>query len=418
MKKILAIVMTVAMLLSMGVVLASARSATPGAYTIGSKDEFERVGDIEINWVPDAATKLNITDGKLDDWADYEPTAIGPENMVSWVGNGDKPANGGEGEIDPGMPEGWGLNVYFVADKDYLYVGFYITDPVVVPEAAPYDYGSGDAFQINIDFGRKLGEIVENDPEIAELMGNTQNIFYSFAYTSDGSINIVRQCSDVRDGQLNEEEHGVKGSTGKTDDGWCAEFRLPWQEMYDDYANKGWLDNIEDTRIYIGGVDNKPLEIGAGLYYLNKILNAEGKGELNWAAGTHSGITDLEINAAGCPLVSWDVYDNAMNLILKPQAGLEFTSPNIEVLLEDETEPPTVEETEAPTEPETEAPTAAETEAPTVAETEAVTNAGTTAGGTTAETKAPSKGGCSSVIGISAALVVAAAAAVVLKKKD
>ncbi len=430
MKKILAIALAVAMLLSVGVIATSAaRSAAAGAYATGNKDTFKQVGDVKIQWVADAATKLNITDGKMDDWADYAADAvtITPDNMVSWVGCGDKPNNGGVGDPDAAMPEGWQMIAYFVGDKDYLYVGFYITDPEVVPvdTANKLNYGAGDAFQINIDFGKKLGEFVINNPEDAELMSSTKNIFYSFGYCGDGeSIAIQVQESDVNNGDacLNEDQehtYDVAGATGKTEEGWCAEFRLPWQRMYDDYGGKAWLENLEDSKIYIGGVDMKPLQIGAGLYYLNHSYNEDGTATgIDWAAGTHSGSTDENFSSTGAPVVGWDVYDNAMTLVLEadPKAGIEFTSPNIEVLMEDETEPPTEAKTDAPTEKETEKPTEKETDALTAGATDAPTS-GSTNAPTTGDDKAEDEG-CASVIGMSAVILMAAAAAVVLKKKD
>ncbi len=420
MKKILAIVMTVAMLLSMTVVFASAEekyhpkadSATAGIYAT-SAEEFEPVGDVTLQWDNDAATKINLTDGKLDEWASYDSVAITPNNMVLWAC---EPEN---------MPENWSITAYFVADKDYLYIGFYIVDPKIVQETAPGAYGSADAFQINVDFAGKLGEVIENDPDTAAMMSNTQNIFYSFAYAGDGgSITIQRQCSGD-DRLLNsdgpyfnalksddpdaEPKDDVVGTTAKTPDGWSAEFRLPWALMYDDYTYKSWLEEIDPT-VYIGGVDNKPLTTGIALYYLNR--ENEELGTKNWHAGTSNGVLKSE----GVPAVTWDAYDNGISLILEadPTAGISFTCEHIQVLMEDETEPPTetkpeVEETDPPADDTDEPADGDETDASTEGDTDAPTAAD--------ETDAAADG-CASVIGASAAILVAAAAAVVLKKKD
>ncbi len=443
MKKILAIAMTVAMILSMGVVFAGAadeyhpNGGFSGAYANGSKADFSPVGEIQINWVADAATKIKL-DGSLAEWTDYTPVVITPNNMISWVGGQDKATAEakGEGAPDATMPEGWQMSAYFLGDKDYFYVGFYITDPDVVPgEAANLaNYAAGDAFQINIDFGKKLGEIIKNDPETASLMGNMQNIFYSFCYAGDGVETVIMRQSSDNDRPLNNvgpywnenAEDNVDGViqddvhafTAKTEEGWSAEFVLPWALMYDDYATKGWLENIEDSRIYIGGDDKKPLEIGMALYYLGNSTNEDGTIAVNdWAAGTGSGLLNQDTD---CPVVTWDAYDNGISAVLEadPDAGIEFTCPNIHVMIKGETEPPT----EAPTDPPpTEAPTKApETDAPaTDAPTDAATDAATGDAATNATTEAPAKGGCASVIGMGAvAVLAAAAAAVVLKKKD
>ena len=98
MKKILAIALSVVMLLSLSVVFAS---AAPGYYCGGSEDDFAPVGDIQIEWDTEAASKIDVTDGDMSDWvaAGYSLTSIGPNNMISWVGGtADNPA--------AGIPEG------------------------------------------------------------------------------------------------------------------------------------------------------------------------------------------------------------------------------------------------------------------------------------------------------------------------
>ena len=133
MKKIFAIVMTVAMLLSIGSVVTSAAevppvSWTPGNFAVADSADFTPVGEVKITWDADAGKKLDLSDGDMADWAaaGYNMITIDAANMVSWVG-------GAAGEVDPGMPEGWSISTYFVADADYLYIGFYVTDPEFLP---------------------------------------------------------------------------------------------------------------------------------------------------------------------------------------------------------------------------------------------------------------------------------------------
>ena len=396
MKKILAIVMTFAMLLSLGAVVASAAevppvSWTPGNFAVADAADFTPVGEVKITWDAEAGKKLDLTDGDMADWAaaGYNMITIDAANMVSWVG-------GAAGEVDPGMPAGWNISTYFVADADYLYIGFYVTDPA-------FAYGSagqynGDAFQVCIDFGGKLGEVVVTDPD---RVTNPKNIFYSFSCISDGApLEIMRQESD-QDGWLSEANgDGVKGAAAKTETGWAAEFALSWDQMYNDYLWKAWE---EDKKIYVGSDELLPLKIGCALYYLDN-------GGTNWAAGTSNGQL-LEDGVT--PGVSWTCYDNGIQAKLEYEEGITFNCEGIVVLPISETTP---EETEAPTEEETEAPTEEPTDAPTEAPTDAPTEAPTEA--PTAAPTEPAEGGCGSVIGFSAIAVLAAAAAAVALKKD
>ena len=391
MKKIFAIVITVAMLLSMGAMLVNAELPdvpwTPGGY---SAEEFNTVGTVKITWDPDAASKLDVTDGDMADWAaaDYNMVTLDTSNMVYWVND---TANG------TGIPTGWQIQTYFVADKDYLYVGFYVTDPAFAYGSAGGHY-DGDAFQVCIDFGGLMGKTLKEDPD---ALSNPKNIFYSFSCTGDGNaLEIWREEAD-NNGIIAAEE-GIKGAAAATEAGWAAEFALPFQMLYDDYEWKAWA---EDPKIYVGSNEQLPLNIGCCLYYLDR---SETSGAIHWAAGTTNGIT----NDDGTPLVSWTAFDNSINLALAYVDGMDFKCESIIALDKTQTIPEetTVEET---TVEETEAKTQAPTAAPDTNAPEA-----TTAGGTDATTD-PVEGGCASVVGFGAVAVLAAAAAVVvLKKKD
>lgn len=405
MKKIFAIVITLAMLLSLGAVLASADAPVlpdsytgdkaAGNYSAADPSEFSPVGTVKIQWDKDAATKLDLSDGDMADWAaaGYESITIDASNMVSWVG-------GAADAIDPGMPENWNISTYFVADSEWLYIGFYVTDPV-------FAYGSGngydgDAFQICIDFGGKLGQVAMEDPD---SLTNPKNIFYSFSCAADGApIQIMRQESD-QDGWISEENgDGVKGAAKKTDAGWSAEFALSFKQMFDDFEWKIWE---EDKKIYVGGENNDPLKIGCCLYYLDRSETASPT--INWAAGTSNGVVD----STGAPIVTWSAYDNGINLELDITEDVTFDyDEKIVILPSGETAPPEEdkdEETDPVVDDETDAPTAAPTDEATNAPTEAPTQGGDDA----------TDEGCASIVGFGAAAVLAAAAAAfVLKKKD
>ena len=234
--------------------------------------------------------------------------------MVSWVGD------------HTTAPAGWNINTYFVIDPDYLYIGFYVTDPAFAYATAAQGY-NGDAFQVCIDFGGKMGDQIKEDPTV---MTNNKNVFYSFSCVTDGApLEIQLQESD-QDAMLSEANgDGVKGSASKTDTGWCAEFALSLDMMFEHYKWKAW---DEDAKIYIGSDLKLPFKIGCCLYYLDR---SESGGSVNWAAGTTNGI----VNDQGVPQVSWTAYDNGINLELDYVKGMEFSSPNIVVIPVYETVP-------------------------------------------------------------------------------
>ncbi|MBO5043204.1 MAG: hypothetical protein J6D87_09585 [Clostridia bacterium] len=416
MKKILAIALSVVMLLSLSAILVSARttegidvSFTPGAYCVESAEEFSTVGDVTITWDKDAASKLTVTDGDMSDWqaANYPMITVDASNMVSWQGNLDA------------VPAGWSISTYFVADSEWLYIGFYVTDPDFVYGTNPGAY-NGDAFQVCIDFGGKLGWALENDPE---LLSNPKNIFYSFTCIEDGApLQIQRQESD-NDALLSEANgDGVKGAAKKTENGWSAEFALSFSMLYADYQ---WKAYEEDTKLYVGGPDELPLNIGCCLYYLDR-TTAGGVDAVNWAAGSSNGITDKD---SGAPVVSWTAWDNGINLVLPYQEGLEFADPNLVVIPNTETipeeesssEPESEPESEPTSEPESESASApAESESASApAESESASAPAESGSAAESETKAEEKSGCgATVLGSVAVLMSAMAAAVVLKKKD
>ena len=78
MKRTLAIVLSIVMMLATCTILASA------ANTWGTtQEDFAAVGDLEIAWDPDVKTKITF-DGKMDDWvnAGYTPYKVEPRNMA------------------------------------------------------------------------------------------------------------------------------------------------------------------------------------------------------------------------------------------------------------------------------------------------------------------------------------------------
>ena len=190
-KKLLACMILCALLLSAGAVLASATisvSLTPGTFAGADGANFSPVGNVEIEWYPDASSSLDLSDGDLADWksTSLTPHTITPDNMVSWRG-------GQAGVPDPGMPAGWQITAYYAADANYLYMAYDIVDDTFTYSVTASRY-DGDAIQICLDFGGRLADVTAENPD---MITGPKNIFYSFSCSEDGApIGIMRQESD------------------------------------------------------------------------------------------------------------------------------------------------------------------------------------------------------------------------------
>ncbi len=384
MKKLLAFIMCVAMVVSTGVIFASAN----GPVT----DNFKPVGDITIEWDPEVADKIEL-DGDIADWqdADYTANKITTDNLIAWANT--------ETMVD----ENFEINAYFVSDSEFLYIAFWIVDDDFIPSDNPDDYHDGDAFQIAIDFNREMQKILEMDPEMLE---NPKNIFYSFDCITEGEFIFYRNEKLVNKGtEIISEANGdgVKGAGASTEGGWCAEFALSWEMLYDDFAYKSYSDD------YVAILDkNNDLQLGITLCY----LDMSAPSTLNSAAGTFK------------ESASFTPAENGMSLTLKWAEGVTIDCEGILTPAEGEEYVTGMEEEETePEETEPEETTAEETtvadEETTVAEEETTVAAEVT----TAEAKtepAAKEDGCGSVVATGAvvAVLAAAAAAVALKKKD
>ena len=370
-KRFLICLLAMAMLLTLTAFPASAGYVTDA-------DTFSPVGLVDMVWDAQASEHLDVTDGDMSDWANagYSFNVIMPENMFSWVG-------GSDDNPDAGMPANWSISTSFVADADYLYIGFYTIDDkfVYASNGAIYD---GDAFQLSVDFGGLLGQKIQEDPD--SVMGQS-NIFYSFACVADGApLTIVRQCSD-NDGVMPEDQ--AVGAAMKTPSGWSAEFRISWQQLYEDFAWKAWA---EGTQFYFG--PDNDFYINCALYYISRDDESRVP---TWAA------------CSGKGELTWTPRDSGIKLVLPYAEDRQMNCSGVTNIKPEPTEAP---QTEAPTEVPTEAPTEAPTESLTEMPTEAPTEA---------PTQAPVENnhGCNSVMGTATvALMMAVAAAMVLKKKD
>ena len=408
MKKCIVYLAVLSLLLSLGTVFASALttdeiyvSYTPGKYLGGDAEAFAPVGDVTIAWRPDFASTIDLTDGDLADWyaTDLERTNITPHNMVSWVQN--------EEDFD------FKITSFAAADSDYLYLAFDIVDEDFAYGGGDRAY-DGDAIQLSLDFGHKLGDVLEQDPDI---LASVKNIFYSFSCEGDGApIRIMRQESD-QDGWLSEANgDGVKGAARKTELGWSVEIALSWQQLYDDYVWKAW----DESKVYVSSDEALPLKMGACLYYIDR---AETGKEVLWAAGTTKGLRD----GNGTPAVTWMAYDNGITWKLPYQNGMSFSCNGIVILsgyetvvpetLPPETEPPYDPPVDEVTEPAIEYP---ETETMTAVEWEETLRDAAESMGKEDELNAVlAKYGCTSVLGMGSLglLTALVAAAYVARKK-
>ncbi len=365
-----------------------------GTFVVGGREDFTPVGDVAMNWVANADERITF-DGSLSDWSEFSQSEIRPENMVSWLGN-DKVDNGNGINVDANMPDGFEIKTSYLADSKYLYIGLQVTDPDAVPVYPddPVSYTKGDAIQLQIDIGGKLKNLIQNDPDTAIIVSNYSAAFYSFGYAGDRQpLTVIRQQTDLRDDTLTVENSGVEGYTGKTADGWCAELRIPWEELYLDYMDKGWRDEENADKIIVGGNDHLPLTVDMELCYINTD-DYTGSGP-NWAAMTHNGSTDSKVTSNGEPVIAWDVYDMGMTLYLEPEEGICFDSRYIVVLAEGETEPEIETETNyepdtKPAETEPDSETDPETEPTTEPETKPETNPETESKPTTLQIKVKS----------------------------
>ncbi|MBQ9151002.1 MAG: hypothetical protein IJX72_02035 [Clostridia bacterium] len=397
MKKLFAYVALCALLLSFVAVTAAAYvpnvAFTPGTFAGVSGEDFTPVGDVEIEWCPDFGQNMDLSDGDLTDWksSSLTPHTITPNNMISWQG-------GQAGVLDPAMPANWQITAYYAADDTYLYMAYDIVDDTFVYGTEGSHY-NGDAIQLCMDFGNKISDHAEKNPD---MFCCVKNIFYSFTCTEDGApIQIMCQESD-QDGPLTEAGgHGVKGAARKTDTGWSVEFAMSWQLLYDDYVWKAWQ---EDPRISVGTDEILPFKMGCCLYYLNR---TETNGAITWAAGTLQGV----LMDDGIPGVSWTHHDNGIKLILPYTEELSFDCTGIVCVKPTET----TAAPEVPTEPAEEV-----TAAPTP-NTDAETTAPETP--STPDTEGeyhtlPVQNGCYGTVSMSMLLFLSAAAAYALRQKE
>ena len=388
MKKLLAFIMCVAMIATTCVIFASAAPVT---------DNFSPAGDYEITWDPEVADKIEL-DGDISDWqnAGYTPYKITTDNLISWVGTVD---------------ENFEINAYYVSDSEYLYIAFWIVDDDFVASTTN-DYHDGDAFQIGIDFNREMQKIIEEDP--AMLENNPKNIFYSFDCVTEGDFVFIRQ-EKLEDGNILENltdvmgDEAPKGRGDATQDGWCAEFALSWEMLYEDFEYKSYMEDD-----YAAILDkNHDLQLGIILCYLD--LN--GPGTLSSAAGTFK--DDANVTA--------DLFTpayNGMSLTLKWTEGVVIDCDSILTPEEGEEYVTGIEEEEESSDIPEESSSALEETSATPEESstepEESRSAEETEAKTEAKTEAPKEKGCGSVVATGAAVAVlaAAAAAVALKKKD
>ena len=171
MKKCMACIAILSLLLSLGTVFAAAElpenvSFTPGKYLGGDAEAYAPVGDITVAWLPDVSDRVDMTDGDLSDWYALGLTAtnIDAHNMIAWVG-------------DSTVVGDFKITSFAAADADYLYLTFDIVDDNFVYNTEDVLIG-GDTIQLAMDFGGMLKKTLENDRDV---LSNLNSIFYTFS---------------------------------------------------------------------------------------------------------------------------------------------------------------------------------------------------------------------------------------------
>jgi hypothetical protein len=241
---------------------------------------------------------------------------------------------------------------------------------------------------------------MEEDPDMLE---NPKNIFYSFDCITEGEFYFFRNeklVNQPTETLYESNGDGVKGAGAATDGGWCAEFALSWDMLYEDFAYKAYIDD------YSAVLDKAhDLQLGITLCYLDM-----GEAGMTSAAGTFK------------EAPTFTPADNGMSLTLKWAEGVAINCEGIATPAEGEEYVTGIQDdeetTDAPEETTAEETTAEET---TAEETTAEETTAEVTTKTEAKTEAPkAEGGCGSVVATGAAVAVlaAAAAAVALKKKD
>lgn len=401
MKRILAILVSVTMLISMGAIMASAG------------DFVEPVGDVSVAWLSEDQVAEIEFDGQIDEWVDFglEYARIGRENLVVWHKDNVPMFN-----PDEAISEDFSINAYFAADPNYLYVAFFIEGDNFALSDNPSAY-NGDAFQIGVDWNSHMEAALADGVDYS----NNKNVFYSFACLEEGAPLQIMVQEGFKDRVLTEAgsedpaNPDMKGSAGSYGEGWCAEFCLSWELLYGDFEYKTW-EVTEDPF----NADN-PIRLGLTIAYINR---EETNGEITWAAGTFKDDTTF--------------YDhrpdgNGLYAVLEWEEGRELVCAGIG----EGTTPPPVDpgtvETDPVVEPGSETEAVEDVETTAAASNDAASDdaaettkaAETTAADDDAEeatTKAAEKkSGCGSFVGATGAvaLVSVLAAGVVLgKKKD
>lgn len=390
MKKILAIVLSLAMVLSLGVMLVSADTV----------DGWKAVGEVAADFGGDKVSQL-VMDGDVSDWqtAGFTEVTLDKYNFAAWVGS---------------VSDDWKISMYFTSDAKNFYLAFKIYDPEVIANEKG-GYQKGDAFQIQLDFNQLCGK----------TEGFDRAVFYSFGYQEDGVIDMTVQCiydnnSEIdyvirSDGELepttNDERtdaefasHKIQGGCKKMEDGsgWMAEIAMPLQMLFNDVKTKLQYGEAYDSSTMDFKFDaDHPLILNMLICYLDYGTITADDGSTS--VGIVNAIGTFNSNPVGDD--GWFPENSGATLKLNGEA-------EIEVPTEGET---TKGEETTVGEVTTKADDTKKNEDTTAAAGE------TTVAGSSEETTKGSekKSGCGSVVGGALALIATISlAGVCLKKKD
>jgi hypothetical protein len=151
----------------------------------------------------------------------------------------------------------------------YLYIALDITDkdfsPVDPTDTEAIAAYKGDAVRFGVDFGGMQRDVIESPGYLA--MADTYNTYFSYAPCENTSeCTVVSNLSNIyENGPLDAEEYGneVYAASSETKNGWCTEFRISWNSLFDNMAKQMFL---EESYTFDAA---HPLEVSLLLCYLD-----------------------------------------------------------------------------------------------------------------------------------------------------
>lgn len=176
------------------------------------------------------------------------------------------------------VPDGFSMKLYLSWDGDGLYVGYSVTDPTPISAESGWKF-NGDLIQFFVDPGPT---VAGNHTTDEAAIGRRAPLFTT-GMDTDGTLFYLHQCVPS-EAILNNVPDGDYRFAGRiTDNGWDAEFMIPWKMLTDDINTK------------VAGAALSPEGIGAGTSIgLMAIYNdfSTNRALVGWYASTNTSDSD------------------------------------------------------------------------------------------------------------------------------